>query len=46
MDFLESNSQTQFNFWDHLCNQQDYLKTPKVISQLKTCRYINSSSAE
>jgi len=31
MDSLESSSQTQFNSWDHLYNQQDKLKTPKVI---------------
>jgi len=32
MNFLESDSQTQFNFWDHLYNQQDNLKTLKVIT--------------
>jgi len=31
MDSLESSSQTQFNLWDHLYNQQDNLKTPEAI---------------
>jgi len=44
MDSLESIPQAQFNFWDHFYNEQDNLKPPKVISQLKTCRYISSSS--
>jgi len=30
MDSLESDSQTQFNYWDHLYNQQDNFKTSKV----------------
>jgi len=46
MDSLKSDSQTQFNFWDHLYNQQYNLKTPKVISHLKTYCYISLSSTE